>query len=170
MRSIRTILDVVQGALRGRSARVASGGEDEDSDPDDTLGPLDDLRGLVGALDAVRRIEAVLIAKLVPPDEDEATHLGRPGADEVFVRPGAGWKGLVARGGRTHSGRPTSLGDTGMETRDDITAGLHACRHEMLALWDHPTTREILRRRKVRLEEGPGLYVHTYALAYARDC
>lgn len=170
VRSVRTIMDVVQNVLRGFSVRVASGGEEDDSDPEATLGPLDDLRALLHGLDGVRRIEAVLIAKLVPPDEEEATHLGKPGPEEVFVRPGAGWKGLVARGARTH-GRPTSLGDTGMETRDEISAGLHAYRHEMAALWEHPTAREILSRRKVRLEESPGLCVPLHLFVHsARNC
>lgn len=66
------------------------------------------LRGLVGPLDDVCRIEAVIIAKLVPLDKDEVTHLGRPSADEVFVRPGVSCKGLVAHGARTQSGQPTS--------------------------------------------------------------
>jgi hypothetical protein len=155
VRSIRTILDTVHSVLRGRSSRVNSGGEEEEEDQEDSLGPLDDVRALVSRLAPVRHIEAVLIAKLVPPHEDEAT---RRSEDEVFVRPGAGWKGSLARGVRPGSGhRPASLGDTGMETRDEITVGLHACRREMIALWQNPQVREILRRRKVRLEEGPGL-------------
>ena len=53
-----------------------SGGEDSDSD-DVTL-PSDELHELRMRLLPLRHIEHLLIAKLVPPGEDEATHFGIP--------------------------------------------------------------------------------------------
>lgn len=115
----------------------------------------------------LRHIEQLLIAKLVPPGEDEATHFGNlnnNGHDrayrnqEIFVRPGTSWKGFVARGkGNLLGGRPLSAGTTGIETQDEPTAVIHECRRDMMSLWRDQTVRKILRKRRIRLEEQPGL-------------
>ena len=38
----------------------------------------------------------------------------------------------------------------------EVDAVLEACRDDMIVLWKDPVVREILYRRDVRLEEGPG--------------
>jgi guanine nucleotide-binding protein subunit alpha len=40
---------------------------------------------------------------------------------------------------------------------DEVTKILHACHQDLLDLWRDPAVREILRKKKVKLEEGPGL-------------
>ena len=121
----------------------------------------------------LRQIEALLIEKLVPPNEEEATHLGHKGksnsssissgsdrsfqAQEVFVRGATSWKGVLAKGVSRFHGRPTSAGTTGLGNRDEPQEVLHACRKDIKTLWSDPFVREILRRRKIRLEEFPGL-------------
>lgn len=124
----------------------------------------------------LQHIEALLIAKLVPPNEEEATHLGhQPGKSttgsissggsdrsggreqELFVRPSASWKGVLARGVGRIQGRPMSAGTTGLETKDEPQQVLHACRKDIMTLWSDPTVRDTLKRRKIRLEEFPGL-------------
>ncbi|KAF9067094.1 guanine nucleotide binding protein, alpha subunit [Rhodocollybia butyracea] len=138
----------------------------------------------------LRHIEALLIAKLVPPNEDEATQLGGssshsyPPSDpslsyrsqEVFVRPGLGWKGALARA-RVHypnstcsnesdesssssTGRPTSAGNTGLETSDEPQEVLNACRADIMQLWADRGVRELLHRRKIKLEEHPGFFLN----------
>ncbi|KAL1743993.1 guanine nucleotide binding protein, alpha subunit [Schizophyllum fasciatum] len=86
-----------------------------------TAAPLEALRA---RLEPLRHVERLLVAKLVPPNEDEATRLGgqeivvRPG-QEVYVRPGAGWRGALARArvlypsGRNASGTGSSGGSVG---------------------------------------------------------
>ena len=131
----------------------------------------------------LRHIEALLIAKLVPPNEDEATHLGHGGPNgmdyhqvsvgrsqrEIFVRRGAMWRGGMLQRARNHvamitsggggggGGRPQSAGTCGQETVDESQAVLNQCRDDMIALWNDATVRDVLRKRKVRLEESPGL-------------
>ena len=161
VRSIRTIIDTISDVHR---AAVLS--EDE-SDGDEEFLPSDELVAIKERLKPLRHIENVLVAKLVPPDEAEATHLGnRPDIlsssknrkdQEIFVRPGMGWHGALLRGIR--STRPTSAGSTGQETPDDTQCVLASCCDDMNALWQNPSVRAILRHRKVRLEELPGLYV-----------
>ena len=171
-----------------------------------TTTPLDALKARLLPL---RHIEALLIAKLVPPNEDEATHFALSGYgdgihpspaginmhtvtnygrghgrshsyynQEVFVRPGVGWKGALARarvnfteypssGGSSSSSsssnngytthRPMSAGNTGLETEDEPQEVLYSCRKDMLQLWNDQGIREILRRKKIRLEDASGL-------------
>lgn len=113
----------------------------------------------------LRHIESLLVAKLVPPNEEEATHLGIYRADsdgrarhnhEIFVRPGSTWKGGMMQRARIF-GRPHSAGTHGQETQDESQVVLYQCREDMITLWNDRTVRDILRKRKVRLEESPGL-------------
>lgn len=150
---------------------VDSAGEDSDEDTPHIPHEIDLLRM---RLTPLRHIEALLIAKLVPPGEDDiasfaggASFSGYPSrrrssverpwrTQEVFVRPGATWKGTLAKSSR-REGRPTSLGNTGMATRDEAQEVLHNCSDDIIALWSNRFVREVLRRRKIRLEELPGL-------------
>lgn len=142
----------------------------------------------------LRHIEQLLIAKLVPPDEDEATHLSFLGQapsgsgpqrlfagiggggevldveeeeKEVFVRPGRAWKGYHTLGRRSlgasmsrereaahGKGKARDGGDEGV---DEPMRVLNSCQRDIQNLWNDPVVREVLRRRKVRLEERPGL-------------
>lgn len=142
------------------------------------------LEALKARLLPLCHVESLLIAKLIPPNEDEATHLAGPShsgyqstgstsqrpciSQEVFVRPGPGWKGALARA-RVHypsdsqksddgmSTRPTSAGNTGLETADEPQEVLHQCRRDMIQLWADAGVRDILKRKKIRLEEASGL-------------
>jgi guanine nucleotide-binding protein subunit alpha len=127
-----------------------------------------ELETLTTRLLPLRHIENLLIAKLVPPNEHEATHLGlrhdyffnrpvRHGSQEIFLRPGEGLHGALLKSHR--HGRPMSAGSTGIETKDEPQTVLHSCRYDIMSLLQNPTVKHILKRRKVRLEELPGLYV-----------
>ncbi|KAJ3976737.1 guanine nucleotide binding protein, alpha subunit [Lentinula raphanica] len=141
----------------------------------------------------LRHIEALLIAKLVPPNEEEATRLTAPSdskdtyppshstrssykAPEIFVRPGPGLKGGLARARvyypsftgshhsvenmSTNSSRPTSAGNTGLETSDEPQEVLNALRTDIMRLWADRGVKEMLHRRKIRLEEYPGFFLN----------
>ncbi|EDR02573.1 guanine nucleotide-binding protein alpha-4 subunit [Laccaria bicolor S238N-H82] len=151
------------------------------SNPSITLAPTPGLDALKARLLPLRHIEALLIAKLVPPNEEEATYFARVGAgssagassstrtstsnlsagsgygtnhryrnQEIFVRPGPGWKGGLAR---------AIAGNTGLETQDEPQEVLNMCRSDIIALWHDEGVREVLRRRKIRLEEGSGFFL-----------
>lgn len=132
------------------------------------------LHALRARLVPLQHAEARLIAALVPPSED-APYLpaqlcggyGSPGrgvrarharadsdaAGEVFVRPGAAWKRAVRPEGRGCG--PGVSG--GRELAEEAQALLVACRADLMALWRDNTARTVLKRRKIRLEESPGL-------------
>ncbi|KAG2041070.1 guanine nucleotide binding protein, alpha subunit [Suillus americanus] len=169
VRSVRTILDALSDV---RLPTLDSGGEDSD---DGGANIPQELEMLQMRLTPLRHIEALLIAKLIPPSEDEAasvigssaisayhSHRSRSSerswrAQEVFVRPGATWKGALAKSTRT---RPISLGNTGMQTRDEAQEVIHSCSYDIMALWNDRLVREVLRRRKIRLEESSGFFLN----------
>lgn len=171
MRSVRTILDTVTDARR-RELPVSSASDESDDGASERVRLPVYLEALAMRLLPLRHIEALLIAKLVPPNETEATHLGFCGSDvssddgsvlpglakhrEVFVRPGATWKAGMLGRVRMY-GRPQSAGTTGQETQDESQQVLDELREDMIALWKDRTVKEILKRRKIRLEESPGL-------------
>lgn len=88
---------------------------------------------------------------------------------EVFVRPGAGWRGALSKARVNNpsvsdedtpaheNGRPYSAGNTGLESADEPQEVLHICQKDLILLWNDDVVREILKRKKVRLEEFPGL-------------
>ncbi len=166
-------------------ARLDSGNESEpDSDPDNHFyrsqpplpPPSSSFDELRMRLLPLKHIEQLLIAKLVPPDEDEATHLAGPShsssvrTSEIFVRPGPAWKGGLARA-RVHypsstsidtssssgGSRPVSAGDIGLETPDEPQEVLHSCRRDMIHLWSDKGVRRVLKKKRIRVEEFPGL-------------
>ncbi|KAG1815100.1 guanine nucleotide binding protein, alpha subunit [Suillus subaureus] len=169
VRSVRTILDALSDV---RLPTLDSGGEDSDDGGDNIPQELEMLQM---RLTPLRHIEALLIAKLIPPTEDEAasiigssaisayhSHRSRSSerswrAQEVFVRPGATWKGALAKSTRA---RPVSLGNTGMQTRDEAQEVIHSCSYDIMALWNDRLVREVLRRRKIRLEESSGFFLN----------
>jgi hypothetical protein len=174
VRSIRIILDAIFSVDNARAARIDSGGEDDgDSDEEHSLETIDDVCMLAERLAHLRTLESALISKLVPSEEGgEPTRLPTHGdRDEVFVRPGTKWKGKFALrpSGKSastsfDSSRPSSPGYSLSE--DDIATALHAARLDMLSLWHHTSTKEVLRRKKIRPEESPGLFVSFRLLLY----
>ncbi|KIJ63047.1 hypothetical protein HYDPIDRAFT_93086 [Hydnomerulius pinastri MD-312] len=180
VRSVRTIIDALSSI---RLPPIDSGGEDSDDSSPSIPQELDLLKM---RLTPLRHIEALLIAKLIPPGEDEAasvvgcssvsayqSHRSRSSerswrTQEVFVRPGATWKGALAKGPRK-DGRPTSLGNTGIATRDEAQEVLHTCSDDIVSLWHDKLVREVLRRRKIRLEELPGFFLNDVERVTALD-
>ncbi|KAH7924380.1 guanine nucleotide binding protein, alpha subunit [Leucogyrophana mollusca] len=180
VRSVRTIIDALSSV---RLPPIDSGGEDSDDG-----GPNipQELEFLKMRLTPLRHIEALLIAKLIPASEDDAlsqlggssisnykSHRSRSSerswqSQEVFVRPGATWKGALASGSRTN-GPPILSGDTGFGMRDEAQEVLHSCSDDILALWNDKLVREVLRRRKIRLEEFPGFFLNDLERVTALD-
>lgn len=47
-----------------------------------------------------------------------------------------------------------------MQTRDEAQEVIHSCSYDIMALWNDRLVREVLRRRKIRLEESPGFFLN----------
>ncbi|KAF8632165.1 hypothetical protein AX17_004906 [Amanita inopinata Kibby_2008] len=174
------------------------------------LGVTSPMEALKLRLLPLRHVETFLIAKLVPPNEDEATHLmgptqseyppvaaaqifpplpphvthpvhhrrnslsgPTPRDQEIFIRPSNGWKGALARARVLNPSisesddsypdfnrRPMSVGGIGLETPDEAQDVLYSCRQDIIQLWYDEHVREILRRKKIRLEESSGFFLN----------
>ncbi|GBE87343.1 predicted protein [Sparassis crispa] len=131
--------------------------DDPPSPPPSLLPPH--LAALLARLAPLRHVEALLVAALSPPDTPRPRAL----SDEIFVRPGSALK----RAMRGVSGPEPFLGNGKQKERergaggeaDAAQAALHACAGDLLALWRDPVLREILRRRRIRVEDGPGFFL-----------
>lgn len=93
---------------------------------------------------------------------------GKFKSQEVFVR-SSGWKSHLL-GGRRSGDRQ----EGGLRRASDLEARratevIASCADDMRALWEDSVVQEMLRRRRVRLEDTPGLYVRFCHLCYFRD-
>ncbi|KAI6121937.1 G-alpha-domain-containing protein [Pisolithus sp. B1] len=189
VRSVRTILDAVSTArppLPPPPSDIQSPAEESE---DDALSVPHDIDLLKMRLSPLHHVEALLIAKLIPPSQDDTwapmtassaggtlvspyhypAYYHRPDqrwhhSQEVFVRPGAtSWKGVLAKSFPcATSGRPNSIDDassTGV-TRDEAQQVLHACCGDIISLWNNHFVRQLLTTRKIRLEEAPGFFLN----------
>jgi guanine nucleotide-binding protein subunit alpha len=75
---------------------------------------------------------------------------------EIFVRPNNRWRAEVPFPSQ-HQERTQRTQRTQQHQEQDPQEALTACAPAMHALWGDPAVREVLRKRKIRLEEGPGL-------------
>ena len=119
-------------------------------------------------LSPIRALEEELIKQLASTDDNEAVRLAampghsrntagsKGGKDnkEVSVRTTNNWKKAFAR-----SSKGRDDGEVGgwWEDPNDPVHLLNACAEDMRALWTHPTVKETLKRRRIRLEESSGL-------------
>ena len=83
-------------------------------------------------------------------------------AGEYFVRANAGWRDAVRgafQGGANTGERTGGGGGSGVpaERLERATEIIASCAEDMLALWKDETVRELLRRRKIKMELSPGL-------------
>lgn len=80
---------------------------------------------------------------------------------EFYVRSSTGWKSALEklRPARpsTSSSRDSMEGARGRREAEETSQIIAGCREDMKALWEDKVVREMLTRRKVRLEEGGGL-------------
>lgn len=149
-------------------------------------------------LRTLSHVEQMLISKLAPNPDGEATHLAGPGSsrfpgrqhhppglaslhrnEEFFVRPGQGWKGALDRV-RANNERSQDEGEQGrnvapqrawadaLEARDEPQEMLHMLRQEMIQLWENKSVQDILRWKGIRLEQESGLYVKFPSICICR--
>ncbi|CCA67203.1 related to guanine nucleotide-binding protein alpha-4 subunit [Serendipita indica DSM 11827] len=134
------------------------------------IGPIPEitveLRQLKMRLSPLYHVQTVLIEHLACQFDDPsllvAAHQLDKAADgaktaDFVVRSNTSLNGFLGKKlGRTDEHEQTQL----RLDIHEVNTILRACRNDMIALWKDPTVREILHRRDVRLEEGPGFFLH----------
>ncbi len=83
---------------------------------------------------------------------------------EYYVRSNTGWRDAVRSAyhklsgpedGGGGNGRTSGTGDG--DKLEDATEIIASCAEDMQALWQDPTVKDMLRRRKIKMELAPGL-------------
>ncbi|KAJ7931299.1 guanine nucleotide-binding protein alpha-4 subunit [Mycena leptocephala] len=86
---------------------------------------------------------------------------------EIFVRPNNRWRAEVpfpsqhpSQSQHQERTQHQRTQRTQQHQEQDPQEALTACAPAMRALWGDPAVREVLRKRKIRLEEGPGFFLN----------
>jgi guanine nucleotide-binding protein alpha-1 subunit len=76
---------------------------------------------------------------------------------DVCVRPGSGWKTMLGLNDSKASKKPSRPDTNDGRTNDEISSILTVCRDDIVALWEDPVVKDVLKDHNVRLEESSGL-------------
>lgn len=91
------------------------------------------------------------LSKRLFPEAHERLH-------DVCVPAGSGWKSMLASLSNGGVAAPAEKERRpGTADRDDPTAVLAACKDDIVALWEDPVVRAVLKKHNVRLQDMPGL-------------
>ncbi|KAL0952601.1 hypothetical protein HGRIS_006856 [Hohenbuehelia grisea] len=95
---------------------------------------------------------------------------GRRALQEFSVNSNNGWKSALeklksgvpgmARGRRGSDSSGGSNGRTKKDIDEEVTEVIAGCREDMRTLWEDRVVREMLARRKVRIEDAPGFFLN----------
>jgi hypothetical protein len=123
------------------------------------LGPLKsieaDLQRKLGA--GATEIYATDIHNAAPFEEDGQLKSSKNGR-EFCVNSNNGWKSALGRfRSFVHQSSETTV--VQQDADDDITGVIASLREDMISLWEDHTVKELLCRRKTRMEDAPGLWV-----------
>lgn len=173
VRSIRVILDTVADSLELQRELVAG----DDTSSVDHVQLNEEHDGLRQRLERLRIVESKLMAQIRAPAEegdgfaqrvvqtydDEGYMSQEP--KELAVRPN--WKQPFQR---LRLAKPRTSIDSSLDDEyvDEPTETIYELRQDMIKLWNDPTVRELLRSRKVRIEEISGFFLNDLERVTAR--
>ncbi|KAH9927896.1 G-protein alpha subunit [Amylocystis lapponica] len=171
IRSIKRLLEVLQteweSSVSQSPSAAAKGKGVAGRSPPPTVrfstSPLTDShRRIRMRLSPLVAIEEDLTRKLFP----EATEK----VQDVCVRAGSGWKGVLAAISTNYPQEPPKDGANGKGPsrpstgkKDDPTSVLAACREDIISLWEDPVVRGVLKKHGVRLQDMPGFFLNDAA-------
>lgn len=173
VRSIRVILDAIAEA-QGTTSSPASAHYPSSPSPDVADYPplTPDHLKLRMRLLPLLQVEEILISRLTPGGSREIESrriaaltnqiipaINRTAPKEPAVSAGSSWKNaftkMLSRSSLDGEADGTGNGDD----NEDPGRILDACRDDMIQLWEDPVIRALLKAKKLRIEEFPGLYV-----------
>lgn len=119
-------------------------------DPSSPIPVTDEHRRLALRLAPLKQAEELLRMRISLPEDE--THVVVANSTEFAVRSAAGWKEafLKLRGQRGDAGTKEELQSAGI---------LEMCAKDMVTLWSDPIVKNIVRQKRLRLEESSGLWV-----------
>ncbi|PVF97035.1 putative G protein alpha chain [Serendipita vermifera] len=113
----------------------------------------DELRRLLIKLSPLKQAEELLRMKISPPQEDGDSQMVLTDSTEFSVRSASGWKQAFNKMRGITASRDESSFDNGPASI------LEACAEDMIALWNNPASKQILKQRRIRLEESSGFFL-----------
>ncbi|KAI5119021.1 hypothetical protein M0805_001880 [Coniferiporia weirii] len=185
LRSVNLILDLLQHEMTGANAYL----DDDDDDEENTPQPQPPRLAFTEAhkllklrLTPLRRVQADLERRLgsgaeepipVPPGVSTSAapfdgFSGRP--QEFYVRSSTGWKSALDKLRNSSGSREEALGRERREREaEESTAIIAGCREDMYALWTDSVVRQMLDRRKQRLEDSAGFFLNDVERVAVRE-
>lgn len=81
---------------------------------------------------------------------------------EFSVNSSNGWKSALDKFRTMRYARPETPGSVrkGKDREDDVSDIIASCRDDIKAIWEDPTVKEMLGRRKVRIEDSAGFFLN----------
>lgn len=111
---------------------------------------------LQAKLQPLLQVEQILLQSLSPHGDVDATRMAAtPKLREVSVNALSSWKGVLSK--LVHGDFPEGQSVTTTET-SDIARIISAQKENIRVLWADPLIRSHLKKRKLRIEDLPGLY------------
>lgn len=162
IRNVVAILDILDQEL------MLSAQEDDNSDFDDvpvatpstSSSPLpfsEKHRLLRLRLLPLRSLQGDLRARIGASDWPAPRDSGKSKAQDFFVRSHTGWKSALRP-----SIRSVDQERNGRKSSDETGEVLSNCAEDIKALWEDSVIKEMLKRRRIRLDLMPGLYVSLF--------
>ncbi|KAG8837883.1 hypothetical protein FRB91_001617 [Serendipita sp. 411] len=156
VKKAESLLDTSQGPKRSSYPYPGT--------PDSELGPIPEItnvhRALKMRLSPLYHVQTVLVEYLACQFDDPsllaAVHQFKEETEtlpDFVVRSNTSLNGFM---GKSLRGRESYEGTYVRLDIQEVDAVLMACRQDMITVWKDPVVREILHRRDIRLEEGPG--------------
>ena len=117
-----------------------------------------DLLDLQARLQPLLHVEQSLIQRLSPVDQpsESIQMAGAPKLREVAVNALSSWKSILSKLVHTDSEDGQSVD---VNEADGISQVICARRDDIHTLWTDAVIRKLLKKRKLRIEDLPGLYV-----------
>lgn len=174
LRNVHTILDILATEMSEASAGAAPSyaPQQQETSDDDSIAPTPNKRTNREPLHFTEK-HKLLKLQLVPlravqrdleerlgastQEEDETTVHRKPRSHEAFVRSNSGWKSTFLPG-RQSSDSHSSRRNREEELRN-ATEIIASCAEDMKTLWTDPLVQEMLRRRRLKMEEQPGFFL-----------
>ncbi|KAJ8507502.1 hypothetical protein ONZ45_g10126 [Pleurotus djamor] len=188
VRNVNAILDVLSQEMSASSYPLPTPADSDDEDslddhnhiatvpksPAQKTGPKlkfgEKHRTLKLRLSPLQRIQKDLEKRLgagaTEPDSTDVTvaapfelpsNRRRGTLQEFSINSNNGWKSVLVR--TVRPGRP-EVDHKKKDPEEDITEVIAGCRDDMKALWEDPLIRELLNRRKSRVEDSPGFFLN----------
>ncbi|KAL5495940.1 hypothetical protein ACEPAI_1404 [Sanghuangporus weigelae] len=170
LRSVNTILDILQREMTGSgyiSSPTSSDSEDEDEQHDSTHLQFTEMHKLLKLrLAPLRRVQKDLECRLgsgaeEPTDAPPGT-ITEAAPQEFYVRSSTGWKSTLEKlksRNSTGSRDDSHTREWREREAEETNAIIAGCRDDMRSLWLDPTIRQMLARRKLRLEDSAGFFL-----------